>query len=67
MKLLVALALYASPLVFGARFGARQADTCNQNNCFRAVWGSNPDLGVPPSAFKACGSHLTTTKIIYPM
>jgi hypothetical protein len=54
------------PLVFGARLDARQQDNCNRNNCYVAVWGSDPNL-VPVRGVLACERYLTTTEIVYPL
>ena len=66
MKLFTFVTLLCSPLAIGAHLGARQQDNCNRNNCYVAVWGSDPNL-VPVRGVVACERHLTTTEIIYPM
>jgi hypothetical protein len=66
MKFSILVTLLGSPIAFGARLVARQQDNCNRNNCYIAVWGSDPNL-VPVRGVVACENHLTTTEIVYPL
>jgi hypothetical protein len=66
MKLSTLAILLGSPFAFGARLGVRQQDNCNRNNCYVAVWGSDPNL-VPIRGALACQSYLTTTAVVYPL
>jgi hypothetical protein len=66
MKLSTFTTLLASSFALGARLGVRQQDNCVRNNCYGAVWGSDPIL-VPLPGVLACQSYLTTTAIIYPL
>ncbi|KAF2036702.1 hypothetical protein EK21DRAFT_83639 [Setomelanomma holmii] len=65
MKLPIFVAFLGPTLLTAARLGARQ-DNCNNNNCYRAVWGNDPNL-VPGQAVVDCQHHLTTTEVIYPL
>jgi hypothetical protein len=67
MKLFILVALLGSPLTIGALLGARQAENCNFDDCYRAVWpGNDPDM-VDPRSLLACARHLTTTQILFPL
>jgi hypothetical protein len=66
MKLPTLVTWLSTSLAFGARLGARQQDNCNRNNCYVAVWGTDPNL-VPVRGVLACERYLTTTEIVYPL
>jgi len=66
MKLITLVTLLGSQLALGSHLLARQQDNCFRNNCYNAVWGTNPDL-VPFPNVVACQRHVTTTEIIYPL
>jgi hypothetical protein len=60
------LNLLSLSFVHGAHVRVRQQDNCNRNNCYVAVWGSDPNL-VPVRGVIACEKYLTTTEIVYPL
>jgi hypothetical protein len=66
MRFLTFVALVNLASAHGANLRVRQQDNCNRNNCYIAVWGSDPNL-VPVRGVIACEKHLTTTEIIYPL
>jgi hypothetical protein len=66
MKPFALINVLSLSFAYGAHLQARQQDNCNRNNCYIAVWGSDPNL-VPVRGVIACERHLTTTEIIYPL
>jgi hypothetical protein len=66
MKFSTLFTLLISTLVIGARLDTRQQDNCNRNECYIAVWGSDPNL-VPIRGVVECERHLTTIEVVYPM
>ncbi|KAH5332196.1 hypothetical protein HBI67_014620 [Parastagonospora nodorum] len=60
------IALGTLSLTRAANFPVRQRDSCQHNDCYRAVWGNDPNL-VPVLGVVSCERHLTTTELIYPL
>jgi hypothetical protein len=66
MKLSTFITSTGLSLVRGAKLMGRQQDNCNRNNCYAAVWGTDPNL-VPVRGVIACERYLATTEIVYPV
>ncbi|KAH5277971.1 hypothetical protein HBI72_036320 [Parastagonospora nodorum] len=60
------IALGTLSLTRAANLPVRQRDSCQHNDCYRAVWGNDPNL-VPVLGVVSCERHLTTTELIYPL
>ncbi|KAH5603971.1 hypothetical protein HBI26_061260 [Parastagonospora nodorum] len=60
------IALGTFSLALAANLPVRQRDSCQHNDCYRAVWGNDPNL-VPVLGVVSCERHLTTTELIYPL
>ncbi|KAF9700196.1 hypothetical protein EKO04_001393 [Ascochyta lentis] len=66
MKLSTLIVLLNPVLAISANLIARQG-LCPEDNCFRAVWGTNRGADHPLTALRDCMNRLTTTVAIFPI
>ena len=66
MKLSALVSIYGSSLVIAGLLEVRQ-DGCRQDDCYRAVWGTELGSEHPFVAYADCQKHLTTTTFFHQM
>lgn len=64
MRLCTIIVALAFNIALATNLGLRQS--CNEDNCFRAVWGDGNRREIIRAA-KDCEKYLTTTVIVYPV
>ncbi|KAF1845451.1 uncharacterized protein K460DRAFT_405710 [Cucurbitaria berberidis CBS 394.84] len=66
MKLSAFISIYSASLVIAGFLDVRQ-DGCRQDDCYRALWGTDLGSEHPFVAYADCQQHLTTTTFYRPI